>query len=423
MAVSRTGRQAISDGRTKQAERSGKRTEILGAASELFAAKGYTGTSMRDIASATGMLAGSLYYHFESKEALAATMVADLRDGILAATQQEADPSDTPIEALRRFANAVADASARHPGALQVCLGIPETQDPELAALLEAEPRWSDRKWQALVKSAEDAGFLRPEVDTRILREVLRVATTHSATLAPTGFSARKVVNCTVDLMFAGLSSKPADGDLSDSAPAKVARKVIASWDRADQVSLSDRQDRILDAARVVFAEKGFDATTTRDIANAVGLTQGSLYHHFESREAILVAVLQIFSARMRDAHEAIGEAGGTPLETVDALIRMRSAAGKRFADEVTILKSWAMLTSKENYDFLKIDGRKVLRVWDRAFAAGVRDGSITMPGSSRLVFQCLGEILWSTHTLPRVSVERLTRYNLETVLWGASPK
>ncbi|NKT61469.1 TetR family transcriptional regulator [Rhodococcus hoagii] len=57
MAVSRTGRQAMSDGRTKQAERSGKRTEILGAASELFAAKGYTGTSMRDIASATGMLA------------------------------------------------------------------------------------------------------------------------------------------------------------------------------------------------------------------------------------------------------------------------------------------------------------------------------------------------------------------------------
>ncbi|MBM4589452.1 TetR family transcriptional regulator [Rhodococcus hoagii] len=113
--MSRTGRQAISDGRTKQAERSGKRTEILGAASELFAAKGYTGTSMRDIASATGMLAGSLYYHFESKEALAATMVADLRDDILAATQQEADPSDTPIEALRRFANAVADASARHP--------------------------------------------------------------------------------------------------------------------------------------------------------------------------------------------------------------------------------------------------------------------------------------------------------------------
>lgn len=421
--MSRIGRQSVPDVDNAHRERSGKSAEILAAASELFAAKGYTGTSMRDIASDTGMLAGSLYYHFDSKDALAAAMVTDLRDDILAATRREADPSDTPVDAIRRFALAIADVSARHPGALQVCLGIPETQDEELDALLAAEPRWSERTWQALVRAAADAGAVRPEVDTRILREVLRVATTHSATLAPTGFPARKVVNCTIDLMFAGLSSKPADGELSDSEPAKAARKIIASWDRTDQVSLSDKQDRILDAARVVFAEYGFDATTTRDIANAVGLTQGSLYHHFESREAILVAVLQIFSSRMREAHEAIGAAGGTPLETVDALIRMRSAAGKRFADEVTILESWVMLTGRDHYDFLKADGRKVLRVWDRAFAAGVRDGSITMPGSSRLVFQCLGEILWSTHTLPRVSVERLTRYNLETVLWGASPK
>ncbi|PTR25693.1 TetR family transcriptional regulator [Rhodococcus sp. OK519] len=421
--MSRIGRQPVPDGGAGHRERSDKCAEILAAASDLFAAKGYTGTSMRDIASDTGMLAGSLYYHFDSKEALAATMVADLRDDIVGATQREAVPSDTPVEALRRFAVEVADASARHPGALQVCLGIPETQNEQLEALLTAESRWSERKWQTLVRDVEDAGYLRPEVDTRILREVLRVAITHSATLSPTGFSSRKVANCAIDLVFGGLSSKPADDDLSESEPAKVARKIIASWDRADLVNLSDKQDRILDAARIVFAERGFDATTTRDIATAVGLTQGSLYHHFESREAILVAVLQIFSSRMREAHEAIGAAGGTPLETVDALIRMRSAAGKRFAAEITILKSWAMLTSREHFDFLKTDGRKLLRVWDRAFAAGVRDGSITIPGSSRLVFQCMGELLWSTHTLPRVSVDRLTRYNLETVLWGASPK
>ncbi|MFM1730141.1 TetR/AcrR family transcriptional regulator [Prescottella soli] len=420
--MTRKGRAAaLSAGRGQ--DKPDKRAEILAATSDLFAAKGYTGTSMRDIASDTGMLAGSLYYHFDSKEALAATMVRALRDDIVAATQRPAVPSDSPTEAIRRFALDIADASARHPGALQVCLGVPETKDNDLAKLLTSEPKWSEKKWTSLVRDAVDAGLVRPEVDTRILREVLRVAETYSATLAPTGFAARKVAGCTVDLMFNGLATKPADSDLSESDAARVARKVIASWDRENPMALSDKQDRILDAARFVFAERGFDATTTRDIANAVGLTQGSLYHHFDSREAILVAILQSFSSRMRAAHQEIGAAGGTPLETVDALIRMRSAAGKRFEPEVTILKSWAMLVNNDHFDFLMIDGRKVLQVWDTAFTAGVRDGSITMPGSSRLVFQCLGEVLWCTHGLPRISAERLTRYNVETILWGASPK
>ncbi|WP_242676532.1 TetR/AcrR family transcriptional regulator [Rhodococcus sp. ABRD24] len=420
--MSRTGRAVVTAADARQ-PRTEKRAEILAAASELFAVKGYTGTSMRDIANDTGMLAGSLYYHFDSKEALAATMVRDLCNDIADAVQRPVNPADSPVEAIRRFALDIADAAARHPGALQVCLGVPETRDEELAALLVAEPRVADKKWQSLVRAAETAGALRPEVDVRLLREVLRVALAHSATLTPTGFSARKVAGCTIDILFDGLTTKPADTDLSESDAARVARRVIASWDREDRNVHSDKQDRILDAARFVFAERGFDATTTRDIAHSVGLTQGSLYHHFDSREAILVAILERFSTRMREAHDEIASVGGTPLETVDALIRMRSAAGKRFDAEVVILRSWAMLTSKEHFDFLKKDGRKSLRVWDRAFTAGVRDGSITMPGSGRLVFHCIGEILWSTNGLPRVSVDRLTRYNLETVLWGASPK
>lgn len=45
-----------------------RREPLLEAAAELFATKGYAGTSMRDIASAVDMLVGSIYYHFDSKE-------------------------------------------------------------------------------------------------------------------------------------------------------------------------------------------------------------------------------------------------------------------------------------------------------------------------------------------------------------------
>ena len=51
------------------------RQQILAVAATLFCARGYAGTSLRDIAAAAGMKAGSLYYHFASKEELTAEVL------------------------------------------------------------------------------------------------------------------------------------------------------------------------------------------------------------------------------------------------------------------------------------------------------------------------------------------------------------
>ncbi len=48
----------------------------------------------------------------------------------------------------------------------------------------------------------------------------------------------------------------------------------------------------ILTAARALFAERGFEAASIDDIALAAGVTKGAVYHHFPSKEAIFVEVL-----------------------------------------------------------------------------------------------------------------------------------
>src|SRR5271155_4078840 len=48
----------------------------------------------------------------------------------------------------------------------------------------------------------------------------------------------------------------------------------------------------ILAGARALFAERGFEATSIDDIALAAGVTKGAVYHHFPSKEAIFVEVL-----------------------------------------------------------------------------------------------------------------------------------
>lgn len=52
-------------------------------------------------------------------------------------------------------------------------------------------------------------------------------------------------------------------------------------------------RDGILLASRDLFFEKGLTASSMRDIANAVGLAQSSLYNHFETKDALVMAVME----------------------------------------------------------------------------------------------------------------------------------
>jgi AcrR family transcriptional regulator len=61
-------------------------------------------------------------------------------------------------------------------------------------------------------------------------------------------------------------------------------------------------KDRILDAAIGLFAEKGYAGTSVREIARAVGLSEGALYKHFEGKEALLAAILEHFDAKIFEA-------------------------------------------------------------------------------------------------------------------------
>ena len=51
--------------------------------------------------------------------------------------------------------------------------------------------------------------------------------------------------------------------------------------------------ERILDAAEALFAERGYEGTTLRDVASAVGIRNPSLYNHFDNKESLYAAVLE----------------------------------------------------------------------------------------------------------------------------------
>jgi AcrR family transcriptional regulator len=67
--------------------------------------------------------------------------------------------------------------------------------------------------------------------------------------------------------------------------------------DAIQQQLVAARKNQILDAAAVVFAEKGFHPTTIRDVAKQAGIADGTIYNYFDSKTALLLAIFDRMKA------------------------------------------------------------------------------------------------------------------------------
>ena len=98
----------------------------------------------------------------------------------------------------------------------------------------------------------------------------------------------------------------------------KAARSVGANT--KDPELVRDRREQLIRAALEVFQEKGFHATTVRDIGRAAGLTQGTIYNYVRSKEDILFLVCDRVVAEYISSMEKAAAATGDPV------IRLREA-------------------------------------------------------------------------------------------------
>jgi AcrR family transcriptional regulator len=80
---------------------------------------------------------------------------------------------------------------------------------------------------------------------------------------------------------------------------------------------------RILDAATELFVERGFAGTSIRDIAEHLGMTKGSLYYHFSSKEELLLAMLGPLIDAIEDFVAAARPTGTPSTALVRRLVEM----------------------------------------------------------------------------------------------------
>lgn len=136
--------------------------ELLAAALELFAEKGYAGTRLDDVAQRAGVSKGTLYLYFENKEELFKAVV---RESVVARISETADqigrfegPSDVLLEhVVRRWWTEYGDKTA---GGISKLMMAESTNFPEIARFFLEEVI---EPWHALLGSAIRRGVDRGE--------------------------------------------------------------------------------------------------------------------------------------------------------------------------------------------------------------------------------------------------------------------
>lgn len=114
---------------------------------------------------------------------------------------------------------------------------------------------------------------------------------------------------------------------------------------------------RLLREAARLFRDKGYERTTVRDLAAAVGIQSGSLFHHFRTKEEILRAVM-VETIRLNTAlMQAAVDAAGTDREKLRALVRaeLESINGQTGEAMAVLVYEWRSLSESSRTEVLAL--------------------------------------------------------------------
>ncbi|MFF4419331.1 TetR/AcrR family transcriptional regulator [Streptomyces sp. NPDC001549] len=152
-----------------------RRRELLDTAAEVFAAQGYNATTVRKIADAAGMLAGSLYYHFDSKESMLdeilSAFLTELWDGYDTVLAAGLGPRET-IEALVTESFREID---RHRAAVAIYQKESRTlsAQPRFHYLSDSQQRF-EKAWLGTLERGVEAKVFRADLDIRLTYRFVR---------------------------------------------------------------------------------------------------------------------------------------------------------------------------------------------------------------------------------------------------------
>lgn len=195
--------------------------DIVAAAAKVFRTKGYHAATVRDIADEVGILKGSLYHHFDSKEDLLYLVVKEPIAQMYRSMAAIAAADGPAKDKLRRAICSHLEAFDRHYPHLFVYLREREAVKRRFREMIGFSPKEYERCWQQILREGVENGEFRTDLDIQVASYgLLGMLNWLYKWYDPKGrLSVREVAEQFTSMALAGLAA-----DQSHPAPASPTR-------------------------------------------------------------------------------------------------------------------------------------------------------------------------------------------------------
>jgi len=156
-----------------------------------------------------------------------------------------------------------------------------------------------------------------------------------------------------------------------------------------------ETREQVIKAAIDLFSTKGFNGTSIRAIANAMGMSISNIYHYFVSKEGLMLAILEQSSKRLLETLHQISEKDMDPLDRLKLLIESHVRLSEVFRKESKIFFIDEDHLSPEGNEKNRQNQREILNIYLKELQALKELGYLSSRNLMILAFNILGVINW----------------------------
>lgn len=157
------------------AAKSGRRAELLDIAAQLFASRGVRATTVRDIADAAGILSGSLYHHFDSKESMVDEILRGFLDDLFGRYREIVASGSDSRATLEALITASYESIDKSHAAVAIYQDEAKrlVENERFSYISERNTEFRDL-WVGVIERGIADGTFRPDVDVELVFRFLR---------------------------------------------------------------------------------------------------------------------------------------------------------------------------------------------------------------------------------------------------------